>query len=942
MKITQKSCFALFLTIIYIFSCVPVFSANEPSNAILTEGFESDASFELWQGATRDAGGAYEGEWGIHVANPYGDGTTGVFGHILEYGDYLTLEEGKFYTFSAFVVNPAADSESEGEASAYIGRQGSELFIDISSVGYEWSMVTASFMATETVNVPLVITLSGGDEDIGFFMDNITVAPETRVPEYTVLEGPDSVFIPETGVAHYRYNLVTYDKDDIPINILIHNPQFVLEPECEGVEFFPDEGILCVSSQAENNQSFTLTCTSTVLGIKEVSKQITTTKNILTNTADELLWECNGDMDYSDGTLSLFADERGDFGYYTSITYSKQLLLIEGNMYVFRADVKSDDDFRSSSVYISNLSFAQSGYAEINITGIGGEESNVTSAFLIENTGLYDLTLNFYANTPRPIYVENIYLGIEEEAPASISIHAPGHIQTPSEMTALPCYALVRNQLGDIMDMHECDIAISPEGDGVYLEDGNIIVMHDAKPRDYEITATFEDIQTTHTITVSDNAIGDGGFEEKEPNEWWTSSEGSFFSIIDYDADKSGYVYSPDPSCIIINNSYMEILEGEYYVYTAAESFGSGQVTAFIADAETGEYIPFAQYDPTQEVRVPFSLDRTVLGRLVLYIESDTSVGLIIDDISIVPADLTVSEVSVTGGDYGDFIRGSYVYLNNMTDAADADISTTRWYISSSIDGHYAPIGIPNQDYLEFTPDMAGQYIVYEVTPICAYSGLVGESVRSIPLEIASADTSDKDTPNAVTQMAPVELESIKEHPFTDITAHWAEGIIASLTNAGIVSGRTPTKFVPDYYVTRAEFTAMVARAFSLVPVAYSGKFEDVSPSSWYAGWIEAAYTRGIIQGMDEKTFAPDERITREQMASIITRAYLMADGPLPYELEMSYYDTFLISPWAYDSVKLATNLNLFTGDNMNLFRPTDYATRAEAAAVIYRTLKSF
>jgi hypothetical protein len=134
----------------------------------------------------------------------------------------------------------------------------------------------------------------------------------------------------------------------------------------------------------------------------------------------------------------------------------------------------------------------------------------------------------------------------------------------------------------------------------------------------------------------------------------------------------------------------------------------------------------------------------------------------------------------------------------------------------------------------------------------------------------------------------------------------------------------------------------MVARAFSLVSVPYSGKFSDITESDWYAGWIEAAYMRGIIEGVDEKTFAPNERITREQMSTILYRAYLLADGPLPYDMPLTYYDSFMISPWAEESVKNCTNLNILTGKESHLFKPQDFATRAEAAACLYRTLKSF
>ncbi|MBQ8540778.1 MAG: S-layer homology domain-containing protein [Clostridia bacterium] len=945
MKFKYTRLYALLLLTIYIITVMPVFSFAEETASLFEFSFEEEGSANDWLGGIRDENCAFEGNWGLQVSNPFGDESTGIFGHILEYNNFVHLTEGEIYTFTAYVMNPLSDSEKESEASAYIGRNGAELFIDISSVGYSWGFVTASFMATEDMHVPLVITFDGGDEDIGFFIDSITLVPETRIPEYTVLEGPDSVFVPEQGFADYRYNLVTYDSDGLPINLLINNPDVSVENLPEGVEFVESEGKLRVYPEAKEGESFTITYSaSTSFFAKDASITVTTTKNLLSDPSfekGEENWVSDGYLSYADEMLSLYAEDEGDWGRYTSISYTKQLLLLAGNMYVFRADVGSDESYQSSSVYISNLSFADSGYAEINITGIGGEWSNITSAFMIADTGLYDLTINLYAPTERPIYIDNVYLGAEEEAPSSISVHAPGHIQLPSASVTLPCYATIRNQLGEEMDNLEAMLKVYPEDEGVYLEGGEITVSSDAGCGDYVIEAVFDNIKATHTVTVSEDAVGDGGFEEKSPDEWWTSSDGSAFSIIDYDGDKSAHIYSPDSTCLVINNSYMELLEGEYYVYTAPAGYGKATITAFIADIITGEYIPFAQYDPTLDTQVPFSFDRTVVGRLVLHIESSGDIGLIFDDIAIENAELTAFDVTTTGGEYGDFIRGSYSYYNNMTAAPDADISTTRWYISSSYDGQYVPIGVPNQDYLEFTPDMAGQFIVYEVTPVCAYSGLVGDSVRSLPLEIGRNENGE-DEPVQMSPMTPIELESVKTHPFRDITAHWAESMIASLASAGVISGRSTTQFVPDYYVTRAEFTTMVARAFSLVSVPYSGKFDDIQEGDWYAGWVEAAYIRGIITGVDENTFAPNERITREQMATIVYRAYLLAKGPLPYDMPLTYYDSFMISPWAYESVKNCTNLNILTGKDSHLFKPQDFATRAEAAACLYRTLKSF
>ncbi len=942
---SEKFTTALVL-LIYIISLIPAVSIAADDNLLYGGDFESDDSASFFSGGIVDHSAAFEGEYGMQVINPYGQVSSSVSGHILEYTSPISLKEGRFYTFEAYVVNPLSDNLSSPEASAYLAKNNSNLYIDISNVGFDWAYVSASFMATEDTVCNPIITLSGGDEDFGFFIDSISIKPENRTPKYAVLNGPDSVFIPQNGFSSYRYNIVAYDMLNEPINILIDDLDITIDSLPEGVTFDSDTGMLYVHSTAEVNKTFSLTCNASAgVPLQSFVKTITTTKNILQSSSfdeNEGYWVADGDMDYTDGTLSLFASSDGSFGKYTALSYTEQLFLQEGMMYVFRANVASDEEFPSSSVYISNLSFASSGYAEINITGIGGDWREVTSAFLIEDTGLYDLTINLYAPSERPIYIDNVYLGIEDVAPTAISIHVPGNIMVSSDTTTLPSFARVLDQLGRVMEDCIPEVSISPSDEGVYLSDNQIFVKPSAHRGDYVITATYEDISSSITISVSDDMVGDGSFEVKQANEWWTASDGATFSIVDYDGSKAGHVYSPEGSCLVLNNSYMKILKGQYYVFNISTDLSSGTITAFIDDLYTDEYIPFAQFKAGGKTIVPFSLDTTALGRLVLYIESDNSVGMILDDVSINLAELSVQEVSITGGEYGDFLRGSYVYTNNMTEEADADVSATRWYISSSLEGRFEPIGIPNQNYLEFTEDMVGQYVVFEVTPICGYTGLSSDPVRSLPVLVAEEVIDDKVNNRPLSEMTPIELDSVKEHPFSDISSHWAEGMISSLCASGIVSGREATKFYPDASVTRAEFTAMVARAFSLVSLPYSGQFEDVSENAWYSGWVEACYRRGIIQGVTATEFDPNARITREQMATILMRAYLLAKGPLPYDLDLRYYDSFLISSWAYDSVKMATNLNLFTGDDMNLFKPSDYAARGEAAACLYRALKCF
>lgn len=950
MKFKSNRSFALFLSFIYMLSLLPLNvlaeSPNDAESSLISCGdFESEGCLDLWSGGVRDNSAAYMGDWGIVVQNPYGDVNTSYFGHILEYNDYIHLEEGKFYTFSACIASPLSDNLSAPTASAYLGKGGDELYIDISSAGFDWGCVTASFMATEDTYCKLFISCEGGDMDLGFFADCITITEETKIPSYASIDGPDSVFIPENGALSYRYSIVAYSSDNTKVNILMDSADFKIDNLPEGVDFDCETGTLVVYSTAPNNVEMVISCKASA-GIELGSSSVTviTTKNLLSDPDfenDMEMWASDYPMDYTDGCISLYAGEPGEYGKYVSITYTNQLLLVEGKMYVFHADVKSSDEYASSSVYISNLSFASSGYAEINITGIGGEWNRVTSAFMVEATGLYDLTINLYAPTERPIFLDNVYLGVEEPAPTAITIRAPGNICSPSSAIVLPCYGEVLNQLGEVMEGLNPTLSVFPENRGVYLTDGEIVIEHGAKLDDYTVFAQYGDITSQHTVTVSDNFVGDGSFEEKEANEWWTASDGSNFTIVDYDGDKSGHVYSPSSSCLVINNSYMELVEGEYYVFSSAAGFGDCSVTAFIADGYTGEYIPFGMFNPQDDVKIPFSLDKTTVGRLVLYVEAEDFVALFLDDVEIVPCDLSAVEIAVTG-ENGDYLHGNYTYVNNMTDDPDADISATRWYISPSYDGTYQPIGVPNQDHLKITEDMKGQYIVYEVTPICSYTGLMSAPVRSLPVLISSDNIQLDANERLLSEMVPVEPEYTRVHPFTDITSHWGEAMIATLCASGIVSGKSDNKFDPDSFITRAEFTAMVARAFSLVSLPYTGQFTDVKETDWYSGWIEAAYKRGLIFGINESEFAPGEYITREQMAAIIYRAYILCNGPMPNDLSLRYYDSYMISPYSYEAVKNCTNLNILTGSDMNLFKPGGNTTRAEAAAALYRTLKCF
>lgn len=167
----------------------------------------------------------------------------------------------------------------------------------------------------------------------------------------------------------------------------------------------------------------------------------------------------------------------------------------------------------------------------------------------------------------------------------------------------------------------------------------------------------------------------------------------------------------------------------------------------------------------------------------------------------------------------------------------------------------------------------------------------------------------------------------------TDISGHWAETAIRALVATGAIEGYPDKTFKPQQTITRAEFATVLVKAFKLD--AAPGKVFDDTASHWAKDLIAAAYAAGIIEGYDAKRFGPDDLITREQMAVMIVKASKLqqASG------QLSFKDSGSVSAWAYGWVMSAVNNQLMQGYSDNTFRPQNNATRAEAVTVIYNAL---
>ncbi|SDX95957.1 immunoglobulin-like domain-containing protein [Paenibacillus sp. CF384] len=175
---------------------------------------------------------------------------------------------------------------------------------------------------------------------------------------------------------------------------------------------------------------------------------------------------------------------------------------------------------------------------------------------------------------------------------------------------------------------------------------------------------------------------------------------------------------------------------------------------------------------------------------------------------------------------------------------------------------------------------------------------------------------------------------------FTDVSSsHWAAKVIQSLAAKQIINGTSPTMFTPNRNVTRAEFTAMLVKALKLT-AAGDTTFKDVAADAWYARAVSIAVKAGIVSGKSSTAFAPSAQITREEMATMLMRAYAVMKGSEPAKgAEASFTDASAVSAWAADYVDAAASLKLINGRGEGKFDPKGITTRAEAAQVMYNLI---
>ena len=160
----------------------------------------------------------------------------------------------------------------------------------------------------------------------------------------------------------------------------------------------------------------------------------------------------------------------------------------------------------------------------------------------------------------------------------------------------------------------------------------------------------------------------------------------------------------------------------------------------------------------------------------------------------------------------------------------------------------------------------------------------------------------------AVLFLIPATADAESRISFTDISAtHWAKESIDSLVQLGVVSGFSDNTFRPDEPVTREQFAQLITLAFYLdLPGDDSvPTFVDVSKSRWSYNAVEAAkdFLTGYYPPSGRAFFDPTGKATREDVAVALVRVLGYQPDELQNENILQYY---------YDSDKISPNLRTY------------------------------
>ena len=213
-------------------------------------------------------------------------------------------------------------------------------------------------------------------------------------------------------------------------------------------------------------------------------------------------------------------------------------------------------------------------------------------------------------------------------------------------------------------------------------------------------------------------------------------------------------------------------------------------------------------------------------------------------------------------------------------------------------------------------------------------------------IEDAKAAIEAAKTPEEVDEILAAAREALKtagcpSTNFTDVEENgWYHTGVDFMVKNGFMNGVADDAFDVDGNLTRAQLVTILYRIAGEPETTATNPFADVADGQWYTNAVIWAAENGIVKGVNTTTFAPNDQITREQIATILFR-YAKAEkveGKLA-----GFPDAEKVSDYAADAMAWAVEQGLINGisesDGKTYLAPQETATRAQIAVILMRYL---
>ncbi len=177
--------------------------------------------------------------------------------------------------------------------------------------------------------------------------------------------------------------------------------------------------------------------------------------------------------------------------------------------------------------------------------------------------------------------------------------------------------------------------------------------------------------------------------------------------------------------------------------------------------------------------------------------------------------------------------------------------------------------------------------------------------------------------------------------PYYDVKSYtWFYEPVNFCYYKGVMSGTSDLKYIFDPYanLTRAQMVTMLAQLGKVNVAPYTtSSFSDVKVGSWYAPYVQWAYSKGIVSGVGNGRFNPNAAVSRQDMVVMLynfTKVVRGVPGNISAENYKRFADAGNLSSYAYNAMNWAIQTGCISGSNDNRLNPKSTAQRAQVAQV--------